>query len=310
MAFLTSITDRNFRRNFFVFFILASTLPLLLMILIIYHYVLPLLDQQQIDALRMTFTYGVVAMFLPSALGFLLMMRWTGIFEALTKEITIRSTEVSGNPSEKPEENELVSLHHTFNELYNELQDKMQLLDQHSRKLMDTNVKLSEQANVDKLTQLYNRRFFDIRLKEESSNAVKYKKDLGLILIDLDNFKTYNDTFGHLTGDKLLREISALIRTNTRNDDLSFRYGGDEFAILLPHCGINIASRVADKLVRLVANHSFSAVDGSDLGRVTISCGVASQAEDHQSLVEMADDCLLAAKRAGKGLVRATTPRL
>lgn len=307
MAFLTSITDRNFRRNFFAFFILASTLPLLLMILIIYHYVLPLLYKQQIDALQMTFTYGVAAMFLPSALGFLLMMRWAGIFEAFTKEITHRSAEVSDNFSEKPEENELVSLHHTFNELYNELQDKMQLLDQHSRKLMDTNVKLSEQANVDNLTQLYNRRFFDIRLMEETSGAVKYKKDLALILIDLDNFKIYNDTFGHSTGDKLLKEVSALIKTHTRNNDMSFRYGGDEFAMLLPRCDIDIARQVADKLVKIVAKHSFSAVDGSDLGRVTISCGVAAHPEDQQGLVEMADDCLFAAKRAGKGLVR-TTP--
>ena len=231
MTFLSSITDRNFRRNFLVFFTLASTLPLLLMILIIYLYVLPLLYPQQIDSLQMTFTYGIIAMFLPSALGFLLMTRWAGIFETFTKEIATRSAEISGNLIENPEENELVALHDTFNELYDKLQDNMQLLDQHSRKLMDTNVKLSEQANVDKLTQLYNRRFFDIRLTEETSNATRHKNDLSLVLIDLDNFKYYNDNFGHPTGDKLLKSVSALIKVHTRDDDMAFRYGGDEFAI-------------------------------------------------------------------------------
>ena len=306
MAFLSSITDRNFRRNFLVFFTLASTLPLLLMIFIIYNYVLPLLYPQQINSLQMTFTYGIVAMFLPSVLGFLLMTRWVGIFETFTKEITTRSAEISGNLTENPEENELVALHDTFNELYDELQNKMKLLDRHSRKLMDTNVKLSELANVDKLTQLYNRRFFDIRLMEETNNAARHKKDLSLILIDLDNFKTYNDNFGHPTGDKLLKGVSALIKTHTRNDDMAFRYGGDEFAILLPHCNVNVATQIADKLVKLVAKHRFSAIDDSDLGQVTISCGVAAHPEDQKGLVEMADDCLFAAKRAGKGLVRVT----
>ena len=102
MAFLSSITDRNFRRNFLVFFALASTLPLLLAIFVTYHYVLPLLHPQQIDGLQMTFTYGIVAMFLPSALGFLLMIHWVGVFETFTKEITSRSAEISGKPHRKP----------------------------------------------------------------------------------------------------------------------------------------------------------------------------------------------------------------
>lgn len=306
MAFLSSITDHNFRRNFLVFFSLASTLPLLLMIFIVCHYILPLLGPQQIDGLLMTFTYGVVAIFLLSALGFLLMTRWAGAFETFTKEITLRSSEITGNLSENQEENELAVLHQTFNELYDELQNKMHQLDQHSRKLMDSNVKLSELANIDKLTQLYNRRFFDIRLMEETSRAVRYKKNLALILIDLDNFKIYNDDFGHPTGDKLLKEVSALIKAHTRNDDMSFRYGGDEFAILIPRCNINTATQIADKLVKLVAKHRFRAADGSDLGQITISCGVAVYREGQQGLVEMADDCLYAAKKAGNGLVRAT----
>ena len=306
MVFLSSITDRNFRRNFLVFFALASTLPLLLAIFVTYHYVLPLLYPQQIDGLQMTFTYGIVAMFLPSALGFLLMIHWVGVFETFTKEITSRSAEISGNLVENPEENELVALQDTFNELYNELQNKMDLLSQHSRKLMDTNVKLSGLANIDKLTQLYNRRFFDTSLMEETSNAEKHKKDLSLVLIDLDNFKTYNDNFGHPTGDKLLKEISALIKSNIRNNDMAFRYGGDEFAILLPGCNINIATQIADKLVKHVARHHFRATDDSDLGPITISCGVSAHPEGQKGLLDMADDCLLAAKRAGKGLVMAT----
>ena len=75
---------------------------------------------------------------------------------------------------------------------------------------------------------------------------------------------------------------------------------------LLPHCNINVATQIADKLVKIVAKHRFSAIDDSDLGQVTISCGVATHPEGQQGLVEMADDCLFAAKRAGKGLARAT----
>jgi len=205
MAYLNSITDRNFRRNFLVFFALVSTLPLLMMIFIIYNYVLPLLYPQQIDGLQMTFAYGMVAMFLPSALGFLMMIRWVGDFETFTKEITTRSAKISSDFSERPEENELVALNDTFNNLFNELQNKMHLLSQHSHKLMDNNVKLSGLANIDKLTQLYNRRFFDLRLLEETNNAAKSKKDVSLILFDLDNFKIYNDTFGHPTGGQAVK---------------------------------------------------------------------------------------------------------
>jgi len=303
MALLTSITNEKFRKNFFLFFILSSTIPMLFMIFIIFQYVIPVLMPSQATNLRVIFTYGVLVMLVPMLLSLALGSRWFRSVEALTKDIKSKSIQITGERYELKDENELAIIHQSFNDLHRELQNKMDQLNEVSKKLMDSNFKLKEQATTDKLTSLYNRRYFDVRLMEETSRSDRYKQKLCLIMIDFDDFKRYNDVYGHQTGDKLLQEMANLIRNSVRKSDMVFRYGGDEFAVLVLGCDVKKAEHVAKELVKKVSNHQFEDLRGQALERITISCGVACYYGKLEEFVAEADKYLFAAKSAGRGLV-------
>jgi hypothetical protein len=177
MGFLTSITHEKFKKNFFVFFILSSTLPLLLMVYIIFDHVIPVLMPEQITDLKVTFTYGVLVMLLPPLLSFFLGSKWVSSVESLSREIKSKSIQIVGEKYEFNDQNEFVIIQQGFSELHDELQNKMNLLDKVSQKLIDSNVKLKELATTDDLTSLYNRRYFDLRLIEETSRSERYKQE-------------------------------------------------------------------------------------------------------------------------------------
>lgn len=303
MGFLTSIIHEKFKKNFFVFFILSSILPLLLMLFIIFNHVIPVLMPEQITDLRTTYTYGVLVMFLPSLLSFILGSKWASSVETLSEEIKSKSIQIVGERHEFNDENEIEIIHQGFSGLYDELQNKINTLNEVKKKLIDSNAKLKELTITDELTSLYNRRCFDLRLSEETSRSDRYKQKLSLIMIDFDDFKRHNDAYGHQTGDKLLREMAKLIRTSIRKLDIAFRYGGDEFAVLVLECEITQAEHVAKGLVKRVSNHQFENLEGQPIERITISCGVACYEGSMEAFVAEADRCLFAAKNAGKGLV-------
>ena len=140
-------------------------------------------------------------------------------------------------------------------------------------------------------------------IKSKSVRFIGEKEELSLIMIDLDDFKQHNDTYGHQTGDKLLKELAYMIRKSIRESDSAFRYGGDEFAVLLPVCDIKNAEHVAQRLVEKVSIHQFKNVEGQRLDKVTISCGVACYKGKLEAFVAEADKHLFAAKTSGKGLV-------
>jgi len=307
MGFLTSIIHEKFKKNFFVFFILSSILPLLLMVFIIFKHVMPLLMPDQITALKTTFTYGVLIMLLPPLLSFILGSKWVSSVESLSKEIKSKSIQIVGERHDFNDENEFAIIHQGFSELHDELQNKMDMLNEVSKKLIESNVRLKELATTDELTSLYNRRYFDLRLAEETSRSDRYKQKLSFIMIDFDDFKRHNDTYGHQTGDKLLRDMANLIRISIRKSDMVFRYGGDEFAVLVPGCDINKAEYLATGLVKRISNHQFENVEGEPLEKITISCGVACYDGNTTAFVAEADKRLFTAKNAGKGLVVAQT---
>ncbi len=303
MALFTSLIHEKFRKNFFVFFFLSSTFPLLLLIFIIYQHVIPVLMPDQINDLRGLFTYGVLVMLLPPFLSFVLGSIWISSIETISEDIKSKSAQIIGEKEEFNDENEFAIIQQSFNVLHNEIQSKVNELSEVSKKLVDSNIELKELALSDKLTSLYNRRSFDLRLVEETSRADRYKQELSLIMIDCDDFKRYNDTYGHQTGDKLLKELADIIEKSIRNSDSGFRYGGDEFAVLLPVCDIKNAEHVAQRLVEKVYIHQFKDVEGQPLDRVTISCGVACYKGKSEAFVAEADKHLFAAKTSGKGLV-------
>lgn len=121
---------------------------------------------------------------------------------------------------------------------------------------------LAQQAVHDPLTGLYNRRYFDETLADHIEIATRYHRDLSLVLIDLDGFKQINDTLGHEAGDKALRQFAKLMRSNARTADIICRYGGDEFALLLPETNKENALRIIERLKKIIPTDQASFTAG------------------------------------------------
>ena len=157
-------------------------------------------------------------------------------------------------------------------------------------------------AETDDLPGIHNRRYFRRQLSYEMERARVYNVPLAVILIDIDNFKEINDTFGHLMGDIVLSELCGTIKAMLRSPDAISRFGGDEFAVILPHTDIAGAAAVADRVLHHVEEFSLTTEDGRDI-RCTVSAGIAQcdPADGAFSdLVRRADDRLYEAKRLGK----------
>lgn len=150
---------------------------------------------------------------------------------------------------------------------------------------------------IDSLTQLSNRRGLDKRLAEELIRTQRYKKHFSILIMDIDNFKTINDNYGHCVGDEILIQVAALLQTHTRKSDLVGRWGGEEFLLICPETDLDGASRIGELLRETIAEHDFKAVSS-----VTISLGVAySSNKDNQvKLFARADKALYQAKQQGK----------
>jgi diguanylate cyclase (GGDEF)-like protein len=156
-------------------------------------------------------------------------------------------------------------------------------------------------AITDGLTELCNRRHFYELLERGVESASRYDDLLSLIMLDIDDFKAYNDTYGHMVGDALLRELAELLTRDIRKVDIAARYGGDEFIILLPHTDKKQAVALAERIRASVEGHRFPGEEGFG-GKVTISLGVANCPEDaveSEALVRAVDMALLEAKKQG-----------
>jgi diguanylate cyclase len=159
---------------------------------------------------------------------------------------------------------------------------------------------------TDPLTTLANRKFFDLALEKAMAESVKSGDPLSLLMTDIDHFKKFNDTFGHLTGDQVLRLVAQAVKQNVKGQDVAARYGGEEFAVVLPRTALKQALTVADHIRRAVMGKELmKRSTGEHLGRITISIGAAALRADDtaQSLIGRADVALYAAKRNGRNRV-------
>lgn len=166
--------------------------------------------------------------------------------------------------------------------------------------LQQANVLLESLATTDGLTGLKNNRFFKERLAEEFSRAVRYKVPLSVVLMDVDHFKQFNDTYGHVAGDDVLREVGTLMKRAARLTDCVARYGGEEFALILPQTDAPGATIIADRIREIIEGNSWPR------RAITVSVGVSTiheTMEEGGELVEAADQALYLSKSGGRNCV-------
>ncbi len=171
-------------------------------------------------------------------------------------------------------------------------------------KLINTQTKLHDDllrsANEDYLTGLYNRRKITRMLTTEIGRSKRYKRIFSIILIDIDDFKQINDTFGHNCGDTLLIEMADIIRNTVRNTDFTGRWGGEEFLVICPETDSHGATSLAEKIRSAIESNNFN-----NAGKITASFGVTvyKYDKDIRPLINRADDALYTAKKDGKNRV-------
>ncbi len=158
---------------------------------------------------------------------------------------------------------------------------------------------------IDDLSGLFNHRYLEVALERELKRVERYASHLAILFLDIDCFKQVNDTYGHLVGSRVLKEMGALLKKSVREVDVVIRYGGDEYTVILVETACDIAGKVAARIRAMVETHVFLAVEGYNI-RLTCSIGYSCCPDDTMSkeeLLEMADQAMYAGKSSGKNCV-------
>ena len=161
-------------------------------------------------------------------------------------------------------------------------------------------------STCDRMTGLFNRGYFDERVLEEVSRASRYNRPLTLVMIDIDHFKTFNDSHGHSAGDEALRILASIMRSSFRQSDITARYGGEEFVVILPETDATVATEKVEKLRQLIESTPIPVSGHGVVEKLTFSAGLACFPEDGPSatqILDAADRRLFAAKRQGRNRI-------
>lgn len=201
----------------------------------------------------------------------------------------------------------LVTASRQMEEKTRTLEQQLQKSNEEVSQLTENLAEISREAKTDQLTGIANRKAFDETLKQAISGARTDGKPLCLLLADIDHFKKFNDTWGHQTGDQVLRLVAHCLKTNLKGRDTAARYGGEEFAVILPQTTLEDAKLLADQLRHAVeAKRVVKKTTGESLGTITVSLGasILSDGDTMADLIQRADACLYAAKRAGRNQIK------
>jgi diguanylate cyclase len=206
----------------------------------------------------------------------------------------------------KPIVESLLQSTHEMRDTNKALENRLSLSKTEISNLQQSLEAIRAESLTDPLTGLGNRKYFDRSIETAVENALASGEPLSLLMFDIDHFKSFNDSYGHLTGDQVLRLVGMSLKQTIKGQDITARYGGEEFAVVLPNTALRQALTVADHIRRAVmAKELKKKSTGEILGRVTISVGVSmlKPGDDTDSLIERADGCLYAAKRNGRNRV-------
>ncbi len=227
------------------------------------------------------------------------------VIEIVGHKIQFEAREAASHPAENANlPRETVLIEQKFNTIMRSV-DNTNLLnklkDYHTL-VVESRKNLSLLAYYDELTGLFNRRFFDLNMEREIKTAQRQKNQVSLIMIDIDHFKKFNDTYGHQKGDEVLEGVSGIIRAQIRETDFACRYGGEELVVILPDTTIADAQKVAEKIRRSVAELSPIQFNV----QVTISLGVSGSSpglNTPELLFKAADKAVYQAKEGGRNRV-------
>lgn len=187
-----------------------------------------------------------------------------------------------------------------------ELQEKIEELEVTKKQLIDLNVELKILSTIDGLTQIPNRREFDEVINREWKNTKRENNDLSLIILDIDYFKLFNDNYGHVEGDECLKLVAKTLKNCLKNPyDFIFRYGGEEFAVILPNEGIEAACKIAEHIRKNIEELGIIHKKSNVSNVVTVSVGIAlmKQGLEIKEFVDQADQALYKAKNAGRNQI-------
>jgi diguanylate cyclase (GGDEF)-like protein/PAS domain S-box-containing protein len=216
-------------------------------------------------------------------------------YRGIRPDGTMRFAEISGFPLQN-QKGEIVG----FRGIGRDVTERKQM----EEALSDSEKRFRELSIVDELTQLFNSRHFYFQLKIELDRSNRYEQPLTLLLLDLDNFKAFNDTYGHVEGDQVLRRLGQMLKRCMRNTDFAYRYGGEEFTILLPMTTSANGTVIAERIRAELKKESFSPEAGKDF-HMTVSIGLAQfkLQEDMKDFVHRVDQLMYQAKKNGKDRV-------
>jgi diguanylate cyclase len=190
------------------------------------------------------------------------------------------------------------------------LEERLSASKQEINQLQENLEVVRNESLTDPLTTLANRKYFDDALVKAIAAASAKGEPLALLMTDVDHFKRFNDTYGHLTGDHVLRMVAMSVRQNVKDQHIAARYGGEEFVVVLPNTILQAAATLGEYIRTAVMTKELKKRStGENLGRITVSIGVAAlrPGETPQALIERADSCLYAAKRSGRNRVISET---
>ncbi len=300
LILLTLVTNPVYYRNAFDYFLILAAIT---MIYTLYVLILAVKRKRRTAVLNLT---ASIFFFITVLNDVFLSLDWIEGSNIATYGffiyISVQSLNLSRNYAQKFQESEnltsdLLHLNQTLDEK----------IERRTQELSKTNARLKELTLLDGLTGVNNRRFFDEKMKELSMDAIKIGSPLTLLLVDLDEFKKYNDTYGHVMGDELIKKAATMFKEKVGNDGFVARYGGEEFGIILPNMKEEEGRQMAEKICREMRNAEVEHKTSSTIGVATISIGgTSSSVHDFNKpndWIEQADKALYASKMSGKNKV-------
>lgn len=311
----SNIESQSLKYKLVIMYTVMTVIPVLFLSYVIINYLFPNLSvlSRANSPVVITLVIGMAAILIMSLSGVALMYRSVRSMERLSQKTGEILKDIKPNDIKLATNNETEKLNHYFSTLLVELQGKITQANHYAVELDESNRKLVNLAVKDSLTGLYNHGYIKERLEQEISRAKRFNHLISLMMIDIDDFKAVNDTYGHLVGDHVLRTISRLIHETVGPLGIASRYGGEEFLVLFPETNESEAKRIAENIRHKIDAHNFTlspigdnAPSGTPFIHLTCSNGTCSFPEDGDkvdTLISKSDTAVYQAKKNGKNRV-------